>query len=122
MICIESLRKHFTDESDITYRDLNFEDGKSYVLLGASGCGKSTLLHMISGVLSPTSGRIVINGKDMAAAPQKEKDSFRIAKIGYIFQDFKLIDEMTVQDNIDVLKLEKWMYPVRTSSLSAWVS
>ena len=107
MICIESLRKHFTDESDITYRDLNFEDGKSYVLLGASGCGKSTLLHMISGVLSPTSGRIVINGKDMAAAPQKEKDSFRIAKIGYIFQDFKLIDEMTVQDNIDVLNLEK---------------
>ena len=107
MICIESLRKHFTDESDITYRDLIFEDGKSYVLLGASGCGKSTLLHMISGALSPTSGRIVINGKDMAAAPQKEKDAFRIAKIGYIFQDFKLIDEMTVQDNIDVLKLEK---------------
>ena len=107
MICIENLRKHFTDESDITYRDLTFKDGKSYVLLGASGCGKSTLLHMISGVLSPTSGRIVINGKDMAAAPQKEKDSFRIAKIGYIFQDFKLIDEMTVQDNIDVLKLEK---------------
>ena len=107
MICIESLRKHFTDESDITYRDLNFEDGKSYVLLGASGCGKSTLLHMISGVLSPTSGRILINGKDMAAAPQREKDAFRIAKIGYIFQDFKLIDDMTVKDNIDVLKLEK---------------
>ena len=107
MICIESLRKYFTDESDITYRDLTFEDGKSYVLLGASGCGKSTLLHMISGVLSPTSGRILINGKDMAAAPQREKDAFRIAKIGYIFQDFKLIDEMTVQDNIDVLKLEK---------------
>ena len=107
MIYTENLRKHFTDESDITYRDLSFEDGKSYVLLGASGCGKSTLLHMISGVLSPTSGRIVINGKYMAAAPQKEKDSFRIAKIGYIFQDFKLIDEMTVQDNIDVLKLEK---------------
>ena len=107
MIYPENLRKHFTDESDITYRDLNFEDGKSYVLLGASGCGKSTLLHMISGVLSPTSGRILINGKDMAAAPQREKDAFRIAKIGYIFQDFKLIDEMTVQDNIDVLKLEK---------------
>jgi ABC-type lipoprotein export system ATPase subunit len=107
MICIENLRKHFTDESDITYRDLTFEDGKSYVLLGASGCGKSTLLHMISGALSPTSGRIVINGKDMAAAPQKEKDAFRIAKIGYIFQDFKLIDEMTVMDNISILRLEK---------------
>ena len=107
MIRIENIRKHFTDESDITYRDLTFEDGKSYVLLGASGCGKSTLLHMISGVLSPTSGKIIVNGKDMAAASQREKDAFRIAKIGYIFQDFKLIDEMTVQDNIEVLKLEK---------------
>lgn len=107
MIRIENLRKHYTDESSIAYRDLTFEDGKSYVLLGASGCGKSTLLHMISGALSPTSGSIFINGKDMTAAPQREKDAFRIAKIGYIFQDFKLIDEMTVQDNIDVLKLER---------------
>ena len=107
MIRIQNLRKRFTDESDILYQDLTFEDGKSYVLLGASGCGKSTLLHMISGVLSPTEGSIFIGGKDMAAAPQKEKDAFRIANIGYIFQDFKLIDEMTVQDNIDVLKLEK---------------
>lgn len=107
MIRIENLRKHFTDESSIAYRDLTFEDGRSYVLLGASGCGKSTLLHMISGVLSPTGGSIFINGKDMAAASQREKDAFRIAKIGYVFQDFKLIDEMTVQDNIDVLKLER---------------
>ena len=107
MIRIENIRKFFTDESDISYRNLTFEDGKSYVLLGASGCGKSTLLHMLSGVLSPTEGRIIINGRDMTAAPQREKDAFRIAKIGYIFQDFKLIDEMTVQDNIEVLKLEK---------------
>lgn len=107
MIKTENLRKHFTDETDITYRDLIFEDGKSYVLLGASGCGKSTLLNMISGALSPTGGRIDINGKDMTQASQKEKDFFRIKKIGYIFQDFKLIEEMTVQDNIDVLKLEK---------------
>lgn len=107
MIKTENLRKHFTDETDITYRDLIFEDGKSYVLLGASGCGKSTLLNMISGALSPTGGRIDINGKDMTQASQKEKDSFRIKKIGYIFQDFKLIEEMTVQDNIDVLKFEK---------------
>lgn len=107
MIQTENLRMHFTDESDIKYRDLTFEDGKSYVLLGASGCGKSTLLHMISGVLSPTGGRILINGEDMTAAPQRRKDAFRIANIGYIFQDFKLIDEMTVQDNIEMLRIEK---------------
>lgn len=115
MICTENLRKHFTDESDIAYRDLRFEDGKSYVLLGASGCGKSTLLHMLSGVLSPTEGRILIDDKDMTALSQREKDAFRIAKIGYIFQDFKLIEEMSVQDNIDVLKLEK----VDTSQMDA---
>jgi len=107
MIRIENLRKRFSDESDIHYSDLVFENGKSYVLLGASGCGKSTLLHMISGVLSPTEGSIYIDERNMTAASQKEKDAFRIANIGYIFQDFKLIDEMTVQDNIDVLKLEK---------------
>lgn len=107
MIQTENLRMHFTEESDIQYRDLTFEDGKSYVLLGASGCGKSTLLHMISGVLSPTNGRILINGEDMTAAPQRRKDAFRIANIGYIFQDFKLIDEMTVQDNIEMLRIEK---------------
>lgn len=107
MIRIENLRKRFNEESDIRYRDLIFEDGKSYVLLGASGCGKSTLLHMISGVLTPTEGSIYIGERRMSAAPQREKDAFRIANIGYIFQDFKLIDEMTVQDNIDVLKLEK---------------
>ena len=107
MISITNLRKRFTEESDIVYRDLTFEDGKSYVLLGASGCGKSTLLHMIAGVLSPTEGSISIGNKDMAKASQKEKDAFRISKIGYIFQDFKLIDDMTVRDNIDVLKLEK---------------
>ena len=107
MISISNLRKRFTDESDIVYQNLTFETGKSYVLLGASGCGKSTLLHMISGVLSPTEGSIQIGGRDMTKASQKEKDAFRISKIGYIFQDFKLIDEMTVQDNIEVLKLEK---------------
>lgn len=107
MIRIENLREHYTDESDISYRDLTFENGKSYVLLGASGCGKSTLLHMISGILTPTSGHVFINNKDMTSISQREKDAFRISKIGYIFQDFKLIEEMTVQDNIDILKLEK---------------
>ena len=76
------------------------------MLLGASGCGKSTLLNMIAGVLSPTVGSILIDGRDMSAATQKEKDRFRIEKIGYVFQDFKLIEEMTVEDNIGILRLE----------------
>ena len=106
MITIHNLGKQFQNETQISYRDMTFETGHSYMLLGASGCGKSTLLNMIAGVLSPTTGSIQIDGKNMTAATQKEKDKFRIEKIGYIFQDFKLIEDMTVADNIAILRLE----------------
>jgi putative ABC transport system ATP-binding protein len=107
MITIKGVTKRFPNERAINYRDMIFEDGKSYMLLGASGCGKSTLLNMIAGILSPESGEILIGDIDMTQKSQKEKDSFRIQKIGYIFQDFKLIPEMTVMDNINILRLER---------------
>ena len=106
MIVIKGVSKHFKNETAIDYHDLEFLDGKSYMLLGASGCGKSTLLNMIAGILSPEKGSIDINGENIALLSQKQKDKFRINKIGYIFQDFKLISEMTVNDNINILKLE----------------
>ena len=107
MIKITDVSKQFPNETAIDYNDITFEKGKSYMLLGASGCGKSTLLNMIAGILSPEKGSIEIAGEDMTKKSQKQKDKFRIEKIGYIFQDFKLIDEMTVMDNISILKLEK---------------
>lgn len=107
MIKITDVSKQFPNETAIDYNDITFEKGKSYMLLGASGCGKSTLLNMIAGILSPEKGSIEIAGEDMTKKSQKQKDKFRIEKIGYIFQDFKLIDEMTVMDNIGILKLEK---------------
>ena len=107
MIKVKNVSKHFANETAIDYSDITFEKGKSYMLLGASGCGKSTLLNMIAGILSPENGTIEIAGEDMTKKSQKEKDKFRIQKIGYIFQDFKLIPEMTVMDNIAILRLEK---------------
>lgn len=107
MIKVKNVSKHFANETAIDYSDITFEKGKSYMLLGASGCGKSTLLNMIAGILSPESGTIEISGEDMTKKSQKEKDKYRIQKIGYIFQDFKLIPEMTVMDNIAILRLEK---------------
>ena len=106
MIVIKGVSKHFKNETAIDYHDLEFLDGKSYMLLGASGCGKSTLLNMIAGILSPEKGSIEVNGENIVLLTQKQKDKFRINKIGYIFQDFKLISEMTVNDNINILKLE----------------
>ena len=106
MIEIKNLSKKFQNETEIDYKDIIFESGRSYMLLGASGCGKSTLLNMIAGILSPTEGKIFIDGADMSSASQREKDKFRIEKIGYIFQDFKLINDMMVADNIGILRLE----------------
>jgi putative ABC transport system ATP-binding protein len=106
MIEIKGLKKQFQNETVIEYKDIAFENGKSYMLLGASGCGKSTLLNIIAGILSPSGGSVTIDGTVMSEASQKKKDKFRIEKIGYIFQDFKLIEDMTVMDNINILKLE----------------
>ncbi len=106
MIEIKGVTKQFKNETAIDYKDITFEDGKSYMLLGASGCGKSTLLNMIAGILSLEKGEIIINGVSMSEQSQNEKDKFRIKNIGYIFQDFKLINDMTVMDNINILRLE----------------
>ena len=106
MIEIRNVTKQFQNETAIDYKDMIFETGKSYMLLGASGCGKSTLLNMIAGILAPTSGAVIIDGVNMSEKSQKERDKFRIEQIGYIFQDFKLIEDMTVMDNINILRLE----------------
>ena len=106
MIETSGLSKQFPNETAIDYKDMIFETGKSYMLLGASGCGKSTLLNMLAGVMSPTRGTIRIDGTEMTGLSQKKRDLFRIRNIGYIFQDFKLIEEMTVMDNINILKME----------------
>ncbi len=106
MIEVINVSKQFKNETAIDYRDMVFENGKSYMLLGASGCGKSTLLNLIAGILSAEKGKILIDGVNMSEKSQREKDRFRIEKIGYIFQDFKLIPEMTVMDNINILRLE----------------
>jgi len=115
MIRAQNLIKQFRDGTAIAYRDMTFETGRTYALLGASGCGKTTLLNMIAGVLSPTSGKVEIDGRDMSAASQRARDQFRIEKIGYIYQDFKLLDLMSVEDNIRILELER----VDTSQMNA---
>ena len=96
----------FSDGSAICYEDLRFEDRQSYALLGASGCGKTTLLNLLAGILTPGAGSVEIDGRDLTRLSQRERDAFRIKRIGYIFQDFKLLEEMTVADNINLLRLE----------------
>ena len=106
MIQTRNLLARFSEGAAIRYADLNFEAVASYVLLGASGCGKSTLLNLIAGVLTPSEGTVTVGGETVSAWPQRRRDAFRIREVGYIYQDFKLMEGMTVQDNIDILRME----------------
>ena len=106
MITTKDLCMRFPDGSAIRYNDLCFENGQSYALLGASGCGKSTFLNLVAGVLTPDSGTVDIDGQNACTWSQRQKDDYRIRNIGYIFQDFKLLEDMTVADNINLLRLE----------------
>ena len=107
MIKISDLSKKFDEECNIKIKDMEFKDKTSYVLLGPSGCGKSTLLNMITGVITPTTGKIIIDDDNITDFTQEEKDAYRLKNIGYIFQDFKLIEDMTVEDNLNLLKIGK---------------
>lgn len=106
MITTQNLAVHFDTGSRISYADLQFESGHSYALLGASGCGKTTYLNLLAGVRTPSEGAVIVDGKRMSEQSQNARDAFRIRSIGYIFQDFKLLNEMTVEDNLAILRLE----------------
>lgn len=105
MIKVNNLSKKFDEECNIKIKNTVFKDKTSYVLLGPSGCGKSTMLNMITGVITPTTGSVLIDDTEISKLTQQEKDAYRLRNIGYIFQDFKLIDDMTVEDNLNLLKL-----------------
>ena len=116
MIQINGLSKRFDENTDLHFNDLKFEDGMSYAILGPSGCGKSTLLNMISGIIKPDSGDIIVtnsNNKEpinVTNLSQKQRDDFRFNNIGYIFQDYKLIEDFSVIDNIELLNLNGKKY------------
>lgn len=102
---IENLQKVFyTPEHNVGavvyVPELQLEQGEALVLDGPSGSGKTTVLHMISGLLSPDSGSVYFDGYDVCQLSAKERAAWRGANIGYIFQRFNLLAELTVLENI----------------------
>ena len=80
--------------------DLNVASGDFIGIMGPSGSGKTTLLNLLSGIDNATSGEAFIDGKDITKMKRDELALFRRRKIGYIFQDFHLLDSLTVKENI----------------------
>ena len=79
---------------------LDVEGGEFVAIMGPSGCGKSTLLHLLGGLLSPTSGKILIDGEDLAAVSDAKRTEIRRRKIGFVFQRFNLFPTLTAEGNL----------------------
>lgn len=101
MIEIKNLKKSFGSNEVLRGVNLNIEQGKTTVIIGASGCGKSVLLKHIVALLKPDEGSILIDGEDITK--MNEKEIYRIrTKFGFLFQGAALFDSMTVGENVGV--------------------
>ena len=80
--------------------DLSIEKGLFYAIIGRSGSGKSTLLHVLSGLDRPASGKVLIDGVDMFSFSDEKMAIFRRRSMGFVFQQFNLLDEYSVLNNI----------------------
>lgn len=79
---------------------LAIQEGEFIGVMGPSGCGKSTMLHLLGGLLTPTSGRIVIDNEDLTAASDAKRTDIRRRKIGFVFQRFNLFPTLTAEGNL----------------------
>ena len=84
--------------------NLNIEEGKFIVILGPSGAGKSTLLNLLGGLDSPTSGKILVEGRNIANLNNNELAEYRAETVGFVFQSYNLIPTLTVFENISLVK------------------
>lgn len=83
-------------------RDVNFtvEDGEYVAVMGESGSGKTTLLNILAALDKPTAGRVVLDGQELGSVPESRIAAFRRDNLGFVFQEFNLLDTFTLEDNI----------------------
>jgi putative ABC transport system ATP-binding protein len=106
MIRTENLTRIFRTEEVETIAlngvNIEVEDGEFIAIMGPSGCGKSTLLNILGLLDSPTEGKYWLNNEEVAHLKERERTAYRKGRIGFVFQNFNLIDELTVEENVDL--------------------
>ena len=115
MINIDSLEfRYRVGEFRLRVPTLAVATGEKVAVIGPSGSGKTTLLNLISGIFTPQTGRVSVNGVEVSALNDAQRRDFRVTSIGFVFQDFELLDYLHVLDNIlhpyritQALKLDK---------------
>ncbi|MBK7408104.1 MAG: ABC transporter ATP-binding protein [Saprospirales bacterium] len=106
MIRTNKLMKIYrTDEVETTALnevDLEIKEGEFVAVMGPSGCGKSTLLNVLGMIDNPTGGDYFFNGEEIGQLPERKRSNIRKHNLGFVFQSFNLIDELTVFENIEL--------------------
>ena len=103
---VENLQKTYTSRFGgqavhaLTGVSFSLEEGEFAAVMGESGSGKTTLLNVVASLDRPTAGRVLLAGRDMADLPERELAAFRRDNLGFVFQEFNLLDTFNVRDNI----------------------
>jgi len=82
--------------------DITVQAGEFVAIMGKSGAGKSTLMYQLSGLDEPTTGSIIINGIDIVTLDEQERTAFRLNTLGYVFQDYALVPDLSAEENVMV--------------------
>ena len=106
MIHTENLTRIFRTEEIETIAlngvNINVKNGEFVAIMGPSGCGKSTLLNILGLLDTPTEGKYWLGDEEVGHLKERERTAYRKGRIGFVFQNFNLIDELTVEENIDL--------------------
>ena len=100
LVCCSGLTKSYGAKPALDHVDLQLAPGKIIGLLGPNGSGKTTLLNILAALDRPTEGEVFLNGRALSTIGEKEIASFRRQNLGFVFQDFNLLDTLSVKDNI----------------------
>lgn len=106
MIHLQNIRKSYENDAEaspvLAFEAWRLEAGERVALMGESGSGKTTLLNLLSGLLIPDSGVVGIAGTDLAKLSEAQRDRFRAAHIGYVFQTFHLLEGYSALENVEL--------------------
>jgi putative ABC transport system ATP-binding protein len=99
-ITLDGVRKSFRGTPVLDIRRLEIPKGAQWIITGSSGSGKTTFLNLVSGILTPDAGSITVSGTDITRLSEPDRDRFRAAKIGIVFQTFNLLQGFTALENV----------------------
>lgn len=100
MLQVIDLKKNYNTVEALRGVTLDISDGEFISIMGKSGCGKTTLLHCMSGILKPSSGEILFDEKSLFKIKDRARSKVRRTSMGFVFQFFNLVPELTVRENI----------------------